>query len=294
MHHHPEANRRAILAMTASMACFTLNDTVMKLASAHLPVGEMIVIRNSMATAAALAFAILTGAVALPASARRDLLGWRMLGEIGSTFCFLTALVHMPIADAIAIGQSTPIAVTAAAAVFLGEPVGWRRWLAALAGFIGVLFIIRPGTGAFSLPGLLVLASVGFVVMRDLVTRGIAATVPTATLVLMSAAATGLSGFFYYPFETWTLPAARDIGLLAVAAAALTTGYMFVVIAMRTGEIATAAPFRYTSMLFGLFAGYVTWGEIPDDYSMLGIVIVVAAGLYTLHRQRLKEKGRED
>lgn len=279
-------NRTGIAAMLASMACFTANDTCIKLASGSLPLGEIIFLRNGFAALVVLAVGLFQGSLSLPGNAPARLLSWRLVGEVLATLLFLAALVRMAIADAIAIGQFTPLVITAAGAVFLGERVGWRRWLAALVGLAGVLLIIRPGTSAFSWPALLALASLPFVVLRDLVTRQIVGTVSTSVLTLMSAVAVMASGLLLAPFETWVWPDARSLALMVTAGVFLSLGYALIIVAMRSGEIAVVSPFRYSVILSALLAGILVWGELPDALSQLGIVIVTLAGLYTLYRER--------
>ena len=280
-------NLAGILAMIASMAAFTANDTCVKLLAEHLPVGEIIVLRNTAATLLILAYATVFGGLTLPEDAPRRLLTWRMTAEVLSTLFFLSALVRMPIADATAIAQCTPLAMTAAAAIFLKEPVGWRRWLAAIVGFLGVLLIVKPGTGTFSLEAILILIAVALVVGRDLITRLISGSVPTLTLTLMSAASVMPSGFALLPFETWVWPAPHEWAKVATAGLFLSCGYALIVVAMRAGDVAIIAPFRYAVILFGLISGYLIWGQFPDGLQMLGIAILTAAGLYTFHRERL-------
>ena len=280
-------NLAGIAAMIASMAAFTANDTCIKLLAEHLPLGEIIFLRNGMATLYILGFAAIAGGLTLPADAPLKLLSWRMAAEVLSTLFFLSALVRMPIADATAIAQCTPLAMTAAAAIFLKEPVGWRRWLAAIVGFLGVLLIVKPGTGTFSPEAVLILIAVALVVGRDLLTRLISGAVPTLTLTLMSAASVMPSGFALLPFETWVWPSPRDWALVLTAGLFLTGGYALIVVAMRAGDVAIIAPFRYAVILFGLISGYLIWGQFPDGLQMLGIAILTAAGLYTFHRERL-------
>lgn len=297
------ANARGIAAMLASMAAFTANDVCVKLASERVPLGEIIFLRNGFATlflAAALFMAYrsidaVRSALGLqairssPGLAR--LLSWRMAGEVFATLLFLAALIRMPIADITAIGQFTPLAVTAAAAVFLNEPVGWRRWMAALAGLVGVLLIVRPGSTAFTPAALLALGSIGFVVLRDLATRLIpAAAMPTVTLTLMSASSVTVSGLLLMPFETWVRPLPGDFLLLMTAGFFLLGAYAFIIVAMRAGEVAVIAPFRYSVIIWAIAAGHLFWNELPDQISCAGIVIVIAAGLYTFHRERLKRR----
>ena len=281
------ANVTGIGAMLISMAAFVINDTCVKLASASLPIGEIITLRNGAATAYLMIFAVLAGGLTLPRYPPMRLLGLRILGEIVSTLLFLVALVSLPLADMTAIAQFTPLALTAGAAMFLGERVGWRRWAATLVGLIGVGFIVRPGSTAFSLPGAMVLASIAFVVLRDLATRLIAFDVPTLTLTMSSAASGIIAGLILAPFETWQAPNTGETGLLALSGLFLTIGYALIIVALRTGDVGVVSPFRYAVILFALLSSYLVWGHWPDQLAMFGIVIVCAAGLYTVHRERI-------
>ncbi len=290
-----KGNLTGIAAMLISMAAFTANDTCIKLLNETVPLGEMILLRNGLATIYILIFAAVFGGLTWPKNPPMKLLNWRLAGELFSTIFFLSGLVALPIAEAVAIGQVTPLVITAAAALILKEPVGWRRWSAAFAGFIGVLLIVQPGTDAFSPAALLILAAVFTVVLRDLATRYIATSVSTLTLTLMSAVAGVAAGVMLLPFETWVWPSARELGLIMLTALFLTLGYIFVIIAMRNGEVAVVSPFRYAVIMFALLAGWVMWNELPDAIQFLGIVILTVAGIYTFHRERkiLHQSQRE-
>jgi drug/metabolite transporter (DMT)-like permease len=291
---------RAALAMLASMAAFTLNDVCVKLASRSLPLGELITLRNTFATLfIVLGLVLLSGgtramikAISPTTNDPRSLariISWRLIGEMGATLFFLAALVRMRIADVTAILQFTPLAVTAGAALFLREPVGWRRWLAALVGLAGVFMIIRPGTAAFSPEALLAFAAVGFVVIRDLATRLVpTAAVSTGGLTLLSSVSVLISGLALAPFETWHWPDPTVIPLLMGAGAALVAAYTFIVIAMRDGDVAVVGPFRYTVIIWAIVAGILVWGEWPDLLALIGIAVITAAGVYTFHRERVR------
>ncbi len=285
-------NLTAILAILAAMACFTVNDVFLKLASSSLPLGELIFIRNAVATAFVVAIMAASTGFAAPREMPYGLVGLRLVGEAVATLLYLGALVLMPIADVTAIHQLTPLAVTAAAALFLREPVGWRRWLAAAVGLGGVILIIRPGASAFTPAAILALGAVAFVVLRDLATRQIPAAVPTLLITAASSAAVLFSSLALLPFETWRWPAAGDILLLFAAGLFLTGGYIFIIVGMRSGEIAVVSPFRYSVILFALFAGFAVWGEVLDALSLVGVGIVVGAGLYTFHREHIRRRDR--
>lgn len=286
-------NVTGIVAMLASMAAFVANDTCVKLIGNTLPLGELIALRNLTATIYILAFAALFGGLTLPANAPKQILGWRMAAEFFSTLLFLSGLVMLPIADATAIGQFTPIAITAAAAIFLKERIGWRSWVATVFGLIGVLLIIKPGTSAYSPAALLVLAAVGFIVVRDLATRSISRDVPTLTLTAMSASVSILSGVVLWPFETWIVPSAYQAMLLMLAASFLTIAYALIIVAMRHGDVGTVSPFRYAVIVFAILSGWVFWNELPDLTQFIGIAVLSAAGLYTYYRERKLHMARE-
>lgn len=286
-------NVTGIVAMLASMAAFVANDTCVKLIGNTLPLGELIALRNLTATIYILAFAALFGGLTLPANAPKQILGWRMAAEFFSTLLFLSGLVMLPIADATAIGQFTPIAITAAAAIFLKERIGWRSWVATVFGLIGVLVIIKPGTSAYSPAALLVLAAVGFIVVRDLATRSISRDVPTLTLTAMSASVSILSGVVLWPFETWIVPSAYQAMLLMLAASFLTIAYALIIVAMRHGDVGTVSPFRYAVIVFAILSGWVFWNELPDLTQFIGIAVLSAAGLYTYYRERKLHMARE-
>jgi drug/metabolite transporter (DMT)-like permease len=280
-------NATGILAILAAMAAFVANDTCMKIIGNTLPLGELIALRNLLATLYIVAFAAAFGGITLPAKPPLKLLGWRMVAEFFCTLLFLSGLMALPIAEATAIGQCAPLAITAAAAVFLKEPVGWRRWLAAFFGFVGVMLIIRPGTAAFSPAALLVLGSVAFVVLRDLTTRAISTEVPTLTLSAMSASVSILAGLALLPFETWVMPTEQQFKLLMAAAFFLTLAYALIVVAMRSGSISVVSPFRYAIVAFAILSGWLIWGELPDQTQLFGIAVLAVAGIYTFHRERM-------
>jgi drug/metabolite transporter (DMT)-like permease len=225
-----------------------------------------------------------------PALRDGRLIGLRILGEIGGTVAFLTALFNMPIANASAILQSLPLAVTLAAATFFGEPVGWRRYLAIAIGFAGVLIIVRPGSDGFNVYALWALASVGFIVLRDLSTRRLAWHVPGISVAFITSAgltvAAGLAGFV----DDWVPLTLRQAVVLAAAGLCLIVGSVAGVTAMRRGEIGFVQPFRYTLLLFAMVYGLALFREVPDVWTLTGSAIVVGTGLFTLHRERRAAK----
>lgn len=280
-------NAKGALFMMASMAGFVVNDTLMKSLAGDVPLFQAIFVRGLVATAllAALASArsVLTYRVV---GADRSRLAWRLVAEVGATACFLNALFHMPIANATAILLVMPLAVTLAAALFLNEPVGWRRYAAIIAGFAGVLLIVRPGGEGFNLYSLSALGAVVCLVVRDLVTRRFARDVPSVFVAFATAVAITLLGAAITLARGWVPLGPVEFVVLAAAAGCLIVGYLFGVMTMRVGEIGFVSPFRYTVLIWALLLGAVVFGEIPDALTLAGSAVVVATGLYTFHRER--------
>jgi len=280
-------NARGAIFMMVGMAGFVFNDTLMKMVSSELTLYQAVFLRGLMVTVMLGAFALNRG-VLMPriGGANLRLLGLRLVAEIGGTTCFLTALFHMQIANTTAILQSMPLAVTLAAALFLREPVGWRRYAAITAGFVGVLIIIRPGSEGFSLYSLWALAAIAFMVLRDLSTRRLSRDVPSVFVALTTGSGIMLFGAVVSATEPFPPVTGRAMALMAGAAVFLFIGYLFNVLAMRHGEIGFVSPFRYTVMIWAILLGFLVFGERPDAAMLAGSAIVVGTGIYTLYRER--------
>ena len=291
-------NRRGIAAMAGSMAAFNLSDALTKLATQGLPLGETIFVRGLFASVIIATVVIWTGTWrALPRLLDRRM-GWRLVGELGATLFYLAALVHVALPNVSAVFQATPLAMTVAAAVFLGERVGMARWIAVAIGFVGVTIIVRPGLAGFEPHSVLVLISVGFVVVRDVATARLAGLAPTSTVTLATAMAVTALGVGLMPFEAtlstvtvWVWPSATQLALLAATAMALLTGYSLLIEATRLAETAAIAPYRYTLLVWSLIFGFFLFGDVPDGWTLVGAAIVVATGLYGLHRARMEARG---
>ncbi|MBC8129871.1 MAG: DMT family transporter, partial [Rhizobiaceae bacterium] len=212
----------------------------------------------------------------------------RTLADIGATVSYISALASLPLANASAIFQALPLVVTLGAALFLAEPVGWRRWTAIGVGFLGVLVIVRPGLAGFTSASVYVLVSVVCAAARDLITRRVPQTIPSLFIAMTTAGAVMLTGWLLVPFGEWHPLEPRHLGILAVAAVMIGTGYIFIVEAMRIGDMGFVAPFRYSILVFALVVGVVGFGETPDAFVLLGSAIVVGSGGYAFYRERVR------
>lgn len=285
--HDQKSNLKGALFMMASMAGFVMNDTMIKLVSEDLELFQAVFLRGVMATILLGLLAWHKGALVYR-PARRDLkiISWRTFAEVGATFCFLTALFNMPLANATAILQSLPLAVTLAASLFLGHKVGWRRYLAISIGFIGVLIIVRPGTEGFNAFSLWALGAVFFVTLRDLLSHKLSPATPSIFVALFTSAAVMVLAGLITATQEWR-PVSMEIGLyLAGAAVFILVGYIAAVTAMRHGEIAFVSPFRYSVLIWALLLGFFVFNEIPDGWTITGSAIVVGMGIFTFYRER--------
>ncbi|MFT5065285.1 MAG: drug/metabolite transporter (DMT)-like permease [Reinekea sp.] len=280
-------NMRGAAFMTGSMVAFTVNDAFMKMLSGDIPLFQALFLRGLGTVVFLVVLAIVMGQFRFNYG-RKDwmLIGLRSLAEIGGTVCFLTALFHMPIANVTAVLQALPLTVALAAAVFLREPLGWRRLSAILVGLAGVVLIVRPGGDGFTVYSIYALGAVACVTLRDLVVRRMSQDVPSIIVGLMAAIAVMLAGAVVTATQPW-VPVDGTTGLkLAGAMLFIVFGYIFSVAAMRTGEIAFVASFRYSGLLSALILGWAIFGDWPVPVTLLGAAIVVATGLFTLYRER--------
>ena len=270
------------------MLGFVINDTLTKSVSDELPLFQIIFVRGVFATALILLIAWRAGALRYrPDGRERYWMGWRVLGEIFGTVCFLTALFNMPIANAVAILQCVGLAVTLAAALFLRDPVGWRRYLAILIGFSGVLLIVRPGTEGFNVYSLAALAAVVFICLRDLSTRQLGPAVPGLLVTVVTSVCITVMGGVFTAFAAWEPVSAEVLIKLIAASVFVLLGYNAGVQAMRVGEVGFVSPFRYLNLLWALILGYLVFGDLPGPVTLMGAALIVATGLYTLHRERV-------
>ena len=287
------ANMRGMALMIFSMGVFILNDTLTKTVAKELPGGEVVMLRSVIAVLLILPIVHFTcGLGVVLRSYSRPLLV-RNVSEIFSITLYLSALFNLPIANVTAMLQTQPLAMTAAAALFLKEKVGWRRWTAAVVGLAGVMLIVRPGTEAFSWWYVSALVSIVFVTARDMATRFIAPTTPTLVITLLTALTGMLAGGLMGLNETWIVPSIDAVVRMALAAVFVLIGYYTLIEAWRWGEVSAIAPFRYSVMLWAILFGYLLLGEVPDMWTLAGSAIVISAGLYTfLREQHLRRMAR--
>jgi drug/metabolite transporter (DMT)-like permease len=281
------ANLRGILAVLVASTAFVLNDALIKLVSSELPASEIIVLRGILATLMLIAGVVALGAVRPISVLFEPMMLLRVASAATATVFIVLSLRRLPLATVTVVLQVTPLAVIAGSSILYGDKVGWQRWAAALTGFLGVALIVKPGGGSFGIAVYVLLTALLFTTTRDLTTRGLSHDIPSVFVAAASSAAIMLAGVFLVPFdEAWIVPSSWAWAIMTVSAACLFVANTFMIMALRTGEIAVVAPFRYAPVPLAVVLGYLWWGDLPDTLGFAGTCLVLGAGLYTLHRER--------
>jgi drug/metabolite transporter (DMT)-like permease len=278
---------RGIALILASTVFLGASDVTAKYLSATLPSIEIAWIRF-------LVFALIMSPAMIPGSPlfalrshRPGLQMMRGVTLLASSLLFISGLRFLPIAEASATGFVSPLFVTALSIVFLGEKVGVRRWLATAVGLIGVLIILRPGSGAFHpaafFPIVSALAWAGTLIMTRMMSGSeLALTTMTYSSIVGVCILSALVPF------VWVAPSWQDILFGIFIGVASTAGQWIVVLAFRYADASVLAPFSYTQLLSVSILGFVIFGELPDIWTVTGAAFIVASGLYTAHRERVR------
>ncbi len=284
------ANTRGIVAVLIAMALFVANDSLIKLAGEILPISQIMVVRGAIAVLLMSVYVANT----VPRAAWRQAFQPRVLLraalEAALAACFLFALPHIPLADMTAIQLTTSIILTILSAVVLKEAVGWHRWTAVVTGFLGVLLVIQPTGQGINIYALSALACATLVAIRDIVTRRIDPTIPTQLITFTTTSSVMLLGAAGAPLETWGPLNAYTLALLAGSAVLVTGANVFIIRAFRGTEVSVVAPFRYSGVLWAVLLGFLIWGDIPNPLAILGTAILVASGLYIMHREAMHRR----
>jgi drug/metabolite transporter (DMT)-like permease len=278
---------RGIALILASTVFLGASDATAKYLSATLPSIEIAWIRF-------LVFALIMVPAMVPGSPifalntpRPGFQLLRGVALLSSSLFFISGLRFLPIAEASATAFVSPLFVTALSIVFLGEVVGVRRWLATVVGLIGVLIILRPGTSAFHPAAFFPLVSALAWACTLIMTRMMSGKERAATTMAYSSIA-GVCILSVLVAFVWVVPSWHDILFGIFIGVASTAGQWIVVLAFRYADASVLAPFSYTQLLWVGILGFVIFGEVPDVWTVTGAVFIVASGLYTAHRERVR------
>lgn len=285
-----EANHHGIRAMVASCACFSVSDSMVKLATGSLPAGEILAIRGVLGTLILVVIVLSTSAGASLRAIHNPVVILRGFLEGAISILFVEAVSVLPIGNFTAIMMSSPLIITALSVVFLKADVGARRWMAIGLGFVGMILVAKPSASGFSNAAWLAIACSCLVAVRDLVTGKIPGHVPSQVVTLATSGITTLVGFGLMYFQPLVVPTSGSLTFLAMASVAISVANLLVIMACRKADVSVVSPFRYAIMPFALMAGYLIWGNVPDVYAALGILLIVGSGLYAFHRERVKSR----
>ena len=278
---------KGIALILLSTVFLGASDVTAKYLSATLPSIEIAWIRFSV-------FALIMVPAMLPGSPlfalRTERPGLQLMRGVTlllSSLLFISGLAFLPIAEASATGFVAPLFVTALSIVFLGEKVGVRRWLATAVGLIGVLIVLRPGSSAFDPAAFFPLVSALAWAATLIMTRMMSGREHAITIMTYSSIAGVCILSALVPF-VWVTPSWHDILFGVFIGVASTAGQWIVVLAFRYADASVLAPFSYTQLLWVSILGYLVFGEVPDIWTVTGAVVIVASGLYTAHRERVR------
>jgi drug/metabolite transporter (DMT)-like permease len=281
------ANLRGMALMTLAMGSFALEDAMIKTATGNLPAGQV------MLTIAVLSLPVFwlwsRRQPFWPAGVPRGPVLWRTAFEMVATCGILLGLANAALSTVTVIVQASPLLIVAAAAIVLGEKVGWRRWAAVATGFAGVLVILRPGHDGVESGALWACMGAVALCARDMAARRVDPAMPTATVAVCGYAGVILLSVTLLVIEGGPVrPTPADWAALIVGTVIGIVGYWAIIEATRAGEVSAITPFRYTRLIFGIGLGVLLFGESVDRYTAAGAALILSAGLYALYRERLR------
>jgi drug/metabolite transporter (DMT)-like permease len=278
---------KGIALILASTVFLGASDVTAKYLSATLPSIEIGWIRF-------LVFALIMTPAMVPGSPlyalRTKRPGFQLMRGVallGSSLFFISGLRYLPIAEASATGFVSPLFVTALSIIFLGESVGVRRWLATATGLLGVLIILRPGTSAFHAAAFFPIVSALCWAATLIMTRMMSGREHAVTTMTYSSIAGLCVLSALVPFA-WVAPGWHDILYGILIGVASTAGQWIVVLAFRYADASVLAPFSYSQLVWVSILGFLIFGEVPDLWTVVGAAFIVASGLYTAHRERVR------
>lgn len=214
--------------------------------------------------------------------------GWHLLRTllaVGAMFGFFYGLSRMPLVEALTLGFTAPLMVTALSVPLLGEHVGWRRWTAVSIGFVGVLIMLRPGAQAVSVAHLAVLFGAFCYASLAITARKLADTETSYSMSIYVVAGPLLISLLLLGSSGWRAPDPTSWILFVTAGLCSVVAWIGIIGGYRRASPAMLAPFEYTALIGGAIAGYIFWGEVPDSWVVAGAIVIIASGLFVVYRE---------
>ncbi len=275
---------RGILAMSIAAVILTVHDTGTKILLETYAANQIIAVRQSFGLLLIAAIIHFTTDWSVITVVNRQAMAWRCLTFITTTVLIVLSLNVLAIATVLAIVFASPLVVAFLSVPFLGERVGPWRWAAILAGFIGVLIILRPADPAFNLLLLVPVAAALSSGARDLITRWAGRTETSLGILFWSNVAIVIVAGATLPLN-WQAVALEHWAILLATAVLNTMAHFLMIYALTVGDAALVSPFRYTALVWAVVLGYLVWGDIPDRWTITGSLIVVASGILLAIRE---------
>jgi drug/metabolite transporter (DMT)-like permease len=279
-----------VALMLAGIGLFSINDALGKWLLVTYPVGELLLVRSAAALVLLVPFIYSAGRTAFVRAPRPALQILRVVLSSLEVAMFFWAVSYLPLADTVTFYLASPIYVTALSVVLLGERVGWRRWVAVLVGFAGVLLALRPSAATFTLPALIALTGSIFFAFLMITTRQLRET-PNTVLVAGQIVGTLVLGLVSVPFG-WVTPTLLDFALLSLFGVLSIVALACVTFSLKLAAASVVAPYQYTFIVWAVALGYAVFGDLPDALMLAGAAIIIMAGLYIFWREQMQ--GREE
>lgn len=276
-----------VLFMLAGIASFCCMDAIVKWLTGMYPLLQVIALRSWCGWPFLLLIVHFQGGFSGVRTRRPKVHLLRFLFVLGLTVCFFWGLSQMKLVDAVALTFVAPILVAVLSVPILGESVGRHRWTAILAGFVGVIVMLRPGSGVFQWASVVVLLSALCYALLMVTTRKFKSIEHPGALMFWPATGLAVVGLVVAPIH-WVTPTAGDLLLFVLAGMFGSLGIVGLTNAFRLAPAALASPFEYTALIWATVLGYLLWGDLPDRYTLIGAAIIVASGLYILYRETVR------
>lgn len=274
-----------VLLMLLGDFLFSLNDAMGKWLVASFAVGQVLVIRSLGSFLILAPMIVKQGPRSLFHVERIPLQIFRVILTTADVGFFYAAVAYLPLADVMTFYMAGPIYVAALSHFLLGEIIGWRRWLAVIIGFIGVVIALRPSTAMLSLPSIFgLIGSLSFAVTLILGRR--LRRTSDVTLVTWQTIAALVTGLIL-SIGDWRAVSALDFVAMLALGIVAGSAHMMITRSLKLAPASLLAPLQYSLLLWAIVLGYVFFGDLPDKQILLGSVIIVLAGLFIFHRKNL-------
>lgn len=284
-------NRRGIACIVVAGMGFGVSDSLTKLGTLSLPLGEVLLIRGLATSILFICILAITRQLPKLAVAKSPKVLGRSFFEMCATIAYILAISHLRIADTTAIVLSSPIFITLFAIVILREKIGWHRWGGIICGITGVILIIKPNPDNVDVWALLAGVAALSSAARDLITRNIDIGASSLAIALAATVAITLSGLALCLGGSWVSPGMPEIAMLMGASICHGLGiYMNVLGFKGPVSVSLISPFRYTNLLWATLVAFFVFGEIPDRYAIVGSILIIGSGIYVLHREMVLKR----